>query len=239
MSSGPVSVLRRRALALAGASLALAHVRAAADERQRTLHLADYRIEPLRPEPGPARLLDAEDRPLGPVIGEYDFCGLAAAGAGVIDRATYRVIGTGRRGEADCRTWFRRLARKQPVAAGNLSRSRFVRIDWPWGLGAGDYRLVPWRTVAADPLHDRLGTVLLVAELRGLPLPDGTRHDGYVFVGDRREGATGDRVGLFVGRTDEPGAGFAPDPAAPRTVTVTTVDDPVIVERLATLHRMR
>lgn len=202
------------------------------------MEVVAYRVTPFVTEAGPAVLRDPDDRPLALPIAEYDFCTLAAAGSGVVGRATYQVLGTGRRREADCRTYFRRLARKQPVAAGDLGRARFVRHDWPYGLGADDYRLVPWRSVAIAQVGARLGTVLFAPELRGKRLPDGSVHDGHLLVVDLREEAAGGRIALFAGRTDEAGPEFVPEGGVPRSITVTVVDEPVIAARLRAMHRL-
>src|SRR5262249_35255408 len=54
----------------------------------------------------------------------------------------------------------------------------------PFGVGAPGYRLVPYRTVAVDPRRVKLGTVLYIPCLVGIPLPTGEVHDGFGFAHD-------------------------------------------------------
>jgi 3D (Asp-Asp-Asp) domain-containing protein len=69
----------------------------------------------------------------------------------------------------------------------------------PFGVGAPGYRLVPYRTVAVDPRRIKLGTVLYIPSLVGIPLPTGEIHDGFTFAQDTGRGITGSRLDVFVG----------------------------------------
>jgi len=69
----------------------------------------------------------------------------------------------------------------------------------PFGVGAPGYRLVPYRTVAVDPRRIRLGTVLYIPSLVGIPLPTGELHDGFTFAHDTGRGIVGSRIDVFVG----------------------------------------
>ena len=69
----------------------------------------------------------------------------------------------------------------------------------PFGVGAPGYRLVPYRTIAVDPRRIKLGTVLYVPALVGIPLPNGDVHDGFGFAHDTGRGITGNRIDVFVG----------------------------------------
>jgi len=69
----------------------------------------------------------------------------------------------------------------------------------PFGVGAPGYRLVPYRTVAVDPRRIKLGTVLYIPSLVGIPLPAGEIHDGFCFAHDTGRGITGGRIDIFVG----------------------------------------
>ncbi len=144
-------------------------------------------------------LLDLDGRALGPRLDAPQFCDLAARGAAVIADATYQVAGSARESQVFCGRLYTRLQRKQPVAAGALGRSRFERVDWRYGLGAERYKLVPWRTLAAPAGLASIGQALAVPALQGLVLPDGTIHDGEVFVADRLEPGAEPRVELFIG----------------------------------------
>lgn len=198
------------------------------------VRLNTYAITPLVPTPeGTIPLLDLEGRVLGPRFEEGPFCDLAAQGSAVIDGATYRVVGTGRAPQAFCGRYYSRLHRKQPVAAGALSRSRFTRIDWPYGLGAKDYKLVPYRSAAAQPRRFPVGTTLFVPALRGLALPSGTAgtaHDGYLFVADLREGAHDGGVALFTGLRAAALSGSMQE--------LFVVTDARVIDALRRLHRL-
>jgi len=69
----------------------------------------------------------------------------------------------------------------------------------PFGVGAPGYRLVPYRTVAVDPRRIKLGTVLYIPSLVGIPLPTGEVHDGFGFAHDTGRGIIGSRLDVFVG----------------------------------------
>lgn len=82
---------------------------------------------------------------------------------------------------------------------------RYVVVhDAPFGLGAADYRQIPYRTVAVDPKRIRLGRVLYVPALDGIRLPSGELHDGLVFAHEERSQTSGDRpaLSIFVGFED-------------------------------------
>ncbi|MEO7405180.1 MAG: hypothetical protein ABIU95_16080, partial [Burkholderiales bacterium] len=144
-------------------------------------------------------LLDEAGRPLGPSLDDGQFCDLARAGGGVIGPATYRVVGTARTAQIFCGRYYSRLHRKQPVSAGALGRARFARIDWPHGIGARDFRLVPGRSVAAGELGWRVGTVFFVRALVGTALERDDVHDGYLVVTEAREDLGRDDLALFLG----------------------------------------
>ncbi len=92
----------------------------------------------------------------------------------------------------------------EPV--GGRPRYLVVR-NAPFGIGAPGYKLIPYRTVAVDPRRIKVGTVLYLPALAGLPLPSGEVHDGFCFAHDANSRATGREIGIFVG--------FAPDAPGP------------------------
>lgn len=76
------------------------------------------------------------------------------------------------------------------------------RAGWRWspapyGLDALGCPLSPYRTAAVPP-RIRLGTALYIPETVGLPMPDGSRHDGVWYATDRGVGIDGDRIDLFM-----------------------------------------
>jgi 3D (Asp-Asp-Asp) domain-containing protein len=68
-----------------------------------------------------------------------------------------------------------------------------------YGIGEDGYKLIPYRTVAVDPKVIKLGTVLYLPALKGIRLPSGEIHDGFVFAHDTGQGIDGNRIDLFVG----------------------------------------
>ncbi len=56
--------------------------------------------------------------------------------------------------------------------------------NYPFGRGAGRRHLVPFKSVAVDRRLIALGEPLYIPELDGLPLPDGSTHDGCVRADD-------------------------------------------------------
>jgi hypothetical protein len=162
------------------------------------LAVRPYSVEPIVPEEGyGVPLLDVRGAPIGPVLTPPQFCALAARASGVIGQSTYQVVDIGPVPQTFCGLYFPRLQRRQPLAAVNLSRSRFVRIAWPFGLGAYDYRLVPGHTAAAARFD--IGTVLYAPSLRGIRLSDGSTHDGYLLVGDGADDGGRDDLAIFAG----------------------------------------
>ena len=166
--------------------------------------LATYSLDPIHADESGVPLLDLRGVPLGPHVDEGAFCDLAAAGAGVIDDATYRIVGAAPVQQVFCGRYYSRLHRTQPVAAGALGRSRFERVrwrerDWPHGIGARNWRLVPGRTAAAARGGPALGTALHVPVLVGRMLPDGSIHDGDVLIAEVREGITTAPAALYLG----------------------------------------
>ena len=75
----------------------------------------------------------------------------------------------------------------------------YVLHDAPYGIGENRHRLVPFRTIAVDPHVIQLGAVLYAPALRGIRLPSGEVHDGYVFADDTGQGIDGHRIDVFVG----------------------------------------
>lgn len=63
----------------------------------------------------------------------------------------------------------------------------FQQVDpseFPFGRGAGTRPLIPFKSVAVDQRVIKLGEPLYLPELDGVPLPDGSIHDGCVRADD-------------------------------------------------------
>jgi 3D (Asp-Asp-Asp) domain-containing protein len=70
--------------------------------------------------------------------------------------------------------------------------------DFPFGRGAGQRPLIPFKSVAVDPRVVRIGEPLYVPEFDGLVLPDGSIHDGCVRADDTGGGIKGRKLDFFV-----------------------------------------
>jgi 3D (Asp-Asp-Asp) domain-containing protein len=76
--------------------------------------------------------------------------------------------------------------------------------DAPFGLGTFGYRLVPFRTVAADRRVFAPGTVFFIPRLVGVKFDNSGAsevHDGYVFFGDVGGAVRGKHIDFFIGAT--------------------------------------
>lgn len=70
------------------------------------------------------------------------------------------------------------------------------------GVGALDSlgcKPVAMRTVAIDKALIPRRTILFIQETVGLPMPDGSRHDGYWYASDVGGAIKGERIDLFTG----------------------------------------
>jgi 3D (Asp-Asp-Asp) domain-containing protein len=70
--------------------------------------------------------------------------------------------------------------------------------EFPFGRGARRRTLVPFKSVAVDPRIVKLGEVLYLPEFDGLPMPDGSIHDGCVRADDTGGGIKVHKLDFFV-----------------------------------------
>jgi len=85
----------------------------------------------------------------------------------------------------------------------NCKRSPCFRIvEQPWGVGAGNRPLVPFRSLAVDRNLIPIGTALWIEQLDGIDIPGTfpTLHDGCVVADDIGGRITGEHIDWFVGR---------------------------------------
>jgi 3D (Asp-Asp-Asp) domain-containing protein len=68
----------------------------------------------------------------------------------------------------------------------------------PFGRGAGQRPLVPFKSVAVDPRLVPIGEPLYIPEFDGLVLPDGSIHDGCVRADDTGGGIKRRKMDFFV-----------------------------------------
>ena len=71
----------------------------------------------------------------------------------------------------------------------------------PWGTGAGDRPLIPFRSVAVDRTVVPIGTRLYIEELDGIAFPGAALalHDGCVTADDTGGRIVGAKLDFFVG----------------------------------------
>jgi 3D (Asp-Asp-Asp) domain-containing protein len=137
-------------------------------------------------------LLDISGNPLGPALSAADWCAAALEGTVRVGGVTYNYAGNGKVGFVDCAHFFK----------PRVGFSRFKVASAPFGEGVSGYILVPYRTVAADPVFLKTGTVVFIPSAVGQPLPDGAKHDGYFFVGDKGGAIKDCHIDVFQG--DDP-----------------------------------
>jgi 3D (Asp-Asp-Asp) domain-containing protein len=78
----------------------------------------------------------------------------------------------------------------------------FRVIDQPWGVGASNRPLVPFRSLAVDRTIIPIGTALWIEQLDGVDIPGTfpTLHDGCVLADDTGGRIDGERIDWFVGK---------------------------------------
>ena len=109
--------------------------------------------------------------------------------------------------EGTGRSWDGRLFNWSTRREG---RSCYVEVDptlYPFGIGVAGFALVPYRSLAVDPRFVPLGSTVELPELIGMPLPDGSTHDGCFVAVDRGSAINGHHLDLFL-----------PSPAAHRAL---------------------
>ena len=70
--------------------------------------------------------------------------------------------------------------------------------EHPFGRGAGQRPLIPFKSVAVDPKVIPIGEPLYIPEFDGLQLPDGSIHDGCVRADDTGGGIKKRKMDFFV-----------------------------------------
>lgn len=82
---------------------------------------------------------------------------------------------------------------------------RNARPGHRWGTGVEERPLSPFRSVAVDPKHVAIGSLLYIPELDGLTMPGRKPygdfvHDGCVVADDRGGGVKGQKIDLFAAK---------------------------------------
>jgi 3D (Asp-Asp-Asp) domain-containing protein len=76
---------------------------------------------------------------------------------------------------------------------------RWALTDAEYGLGSTGEYLVPLRSAAVDPTVIPLGSVLFIKETVGMPMDDGSLHNGIWYAVDIGGAIGGNRIDLFAG----------------------------------------
>jgi 3D (Asp-Asp-Asp) domain-containing protein len=150
-------------------------------------------------------ILNRAGQVVGPRISEKDWCHGAMEGTLIVKRAdgatvTYNFDGTASTRQASCQPFFTTLSDEKLAA---LEKTRFRRARGPFGDGAQNFVLSPYRTLAVDRTKIALGTAWYIPSARGvnITLPDNSsaRHDGYFFAGDVGGAIKDNHVDFFLG----------------------------------------
>jgi len=192
-----------------------------------------------RPDAVP--VLDSDGRPFGVSLSHWDWCNAALEGTvQVMIPGGSRVFNFARSSShvhVDCSEILRFL---DPASRNQIERTVFVETTAtaPGGLaGRPGTRLVPYRTLAVDPRFIPMGSLLYIPSLRGLRMPDGQVHDGYVLAEDTGIGIAGNHVDLFIGAPGNPYPdAFNARPDKPLLAYL--IGSKSIAERLAAEHRL-
>lgn len=156
---------------------------------------------------GAVPLRDPGGNPLGPKLVKKDWCNAALEGTVRVEDPvnifeTYNFAKRGSTVQTNCS--FPSLPTATVQA---MNRSLFALAKGPYGDGAGDFILVPYRTIAVDKSVIPLGTVIYIPDAKGkeIVLPSGNKvkHDGYFFAADVGGAIKNNHIDSFLGITDK------------------------------------
>jgi 3D (Asp-Asp-Asp) domain-containing protein len=210
----------------------------ATDEAPIELWATYYYLPQLTDGSGDIPLRDLEGNELGPMLSLKDWCNSALEGSVRIllksgDIVTYNYGGTSEAFPNDCSSIIR----------FNLSKTKFRLASSSFGDGVKDYRLLPYRTIATDPMFIPTGTLLYIPEARGasIQLENGETitHDGYFFAGDVGGAIKDNHIDVFVGIHEN--ASFFPWIGNKSTATFKAyiIKDSDLINEINTLHLSR
>ncbi len=183
-------------------------------------------------------LLDIQGIPLGPSLSPKAFCDASMEGTVAVttlsgELKTYNFAGTKGTSQVDCTT----QGYTRTKAAGN---PRFQLLSWPYGLGTGSYKLVPYRSVATDSSVIPKGSVLYIPSANGqsFALPDGTQavHDGYFFAADNGSAIKRNHIDVLHGFSCAAPLSFVTSSQS-GTFEAHVVTDQTVVSALTSLHQ--
>jgi hypothetical protein len=75
-----------------------------------------------------------------------------------------------------------------------------ITMKYPTGLGSRNNTLTPFISVAVSDENSELkfGDRIYIPEVKGIPLPDGGKHDGLLSVDDTGKGLAKDQIDIFI-----------------------------------------
>ena len=100
--------------------------------------------------------------------------------------------------EGTGQTWDGRLLNWDQRVRGHACFVEVDRNSYPYGAGVAGFALVPLRSLAVDRRFIPLGHTVEIQELAGIPLADGSRHDGCFVAVDGGGAINGHHIDLFV-----------------------------------------
>lgn len=91
-----------------------------------------------------------------------------------------------------------------PLAGGGQEiRWTFCGREAPYGYGLDRRILVPFRSLAVDPTVVPMDSKIYIPKAKGIPLPDGTIHDGYFQAVDIGDAIKSKRIDVFTSFGDQ------------------------------------
>lgn len=185
-------------------------------------------------------LLDLQGNSLGVALSDRDWCHAALQGsvqvtAGSRIIGTFNYAGRGEQPQVDCSVYYPKL--KQ---VADTSRVRFKVSKAAYGNGVGGHQLVPFRSIAVDPSHIAIGSLLYVPQARGstITLPSGQQlvHDGYFYAVDVGNAIRGNHIDTFIGASQTNPFSYVTS-TANGIFSAYVVNDPNLIAAMRALHQ--
>ena len=191
-------------------------------------------------------LIDVHDKPIGPKLGQEDWCKAALEGAALISmpdgsNVIVNVRDADGPSQVNCDKFYPHLHARARIG---MRHTRFFKVTSPkvkYGYGIRDWPLAAFRTIAVDRRQSpiRYKTVLFIPKLKGQKITqkDGTTivHDGYVFAADTGSGIRGDHVDFYTGFVNtNPFPDIAGGPS--KRFKAYVIKDETIYKQLLDLH---
>ena len=150
-----------------------------------------------------APLLGKNGKPISPALSVHDWCDAAMQGSIRIanpggDQTGYMFVDADGPEQLNCDSHFGELSEGVKAATRH---ARFVAFHHPRACDVRAIPLMAFRTIAVDPDHIPMGTVLYVPSLRGQGFwMEGQlyTHDGYVVASDRGGAIRDNHIDMFV-----------------------------------------